>query len=152
MLTVRQITDGVNAALVRLYPDRTVYVEALPEKFARPSFFIRPEGRTITTLNRDNVQVQQMVTVQCIDTVDDHYAASTDRLYEVADRLTAALLQRGAIVCGGRKLTAERVDVSRALDVADVTISMLYEDARPADPETLPLIESVQTTTKPKEG
>ena len=33
MLTVKEIMDGVNTILVRLYPDRTVYTDVIPEKF-----------------------------------------------------------------------------------------------------------------------
>lgn len=151
MLTVQEIADGVNAILVRLYPDRTVYIDALPEKFERPSFFIRPDGRMIQSLTVDTVQVEQLITVQCIDTVDDHYDARTARLYEVTDTLTAALLQRGAIVCGDRRFTAARVDVVRALDVADVTVTINYADDRPAAPRTAVPIEHVSVGFIPKE-
>ena len=49
MLKIKEIMDGINAILVRLYPDRTVYIDVLPEQFERPSFFLRPEGRKITS-------------------------------------------------------------------------------------------------------
>lgn len=44
MLKIKEIMDGINAILVRLYPDRTVYVDVLPEQFERPSFFPAPGG------------------------------------------------------------------------------------------------------------
>lgn len=152
MLTVKEIMDGVNTILVRLYPDRTVYTDVAPEQFERPSFFLRPEGRKVTSRTAGVVEVEQMVTVQCIDEVGDRYETQTARLYGVTDTLTAAFLQRGALHCGDRHLTADRVDVSRDLDVADVTITVIYEDDRPAAPETQPLIEDVSLGTAPKEA
>ena len=152
MLSVQQIMEGVNAILVRLYPDRTVYVDVMPEQFERPSFFLRPAGRKITSRTVGVVEVEQMVTVQCIDEVGDRYETETARLYEVTETLTAAFLQRGALACGDRRLTADRIDISRSLDVADVTITVIYEDDRPAAPETQPLIEDVSLGTAPKEA
>ena len=152
MLTVKEIMDGVNTILVRLYPDRTVYTDVFPEKFERPSFFLRPEGRKVTSRTAGVVEVEQMVTVQCIDEVGDRYETETARLYEVTETLTAAFLQRGALACGDRRLTADRIDISRSLDVADVTITVIYEDDRPAAPETQPLIEDVSLGTAPKEA
>ena len=155
MLSVQQIMEGVNAILVRLYPDRTVYVDVLPEKFERPSFFLCPEGRKITSRTAAVVEVEQMILIQCADEVGDHYETQTARLYGVTDTLTAAFLQRGALVCGDRKLTADRVDVSRSLDVADVTITVIYEDDRPAAPITQPLVTDVTLGAQPtnqKEG
>lgn len=151
MLTVQQIMQGINIILVQLYPDRTVYVDVLPEKFKRPSFFLRPAGRKITSRTAAVVEVEQMVTVQCIDEVGDRYETETARLYGVTDTLTAAFLQRGALACGDRHLTADRVDVSRALDVADVTITVTYEDDRPAAPVTQPLMEDVTFGAKPNQ-
>ena len=142
MLTVKEIMDGVNTILVRLYPDRTVYTDVIPEKFERPSFFLRPEGRKVTSRTVGVVEVEQMVTVQCIDEVGDRYETETARLYEVTETLTAAFLQRGALACGDRS----------SLDVADVTITVIYEDDRPAAPETQPLIEDVSLGTAPKEA
>ena len=155
MLSVQQIMEGVNAILVRLYPDRTVYVDVMPEQFERPSFFLRPAGRKITSRTAGVVEVEQMVTVECIDEVGDHYETETARLYGVTDTLTAAFLQRGALHCGDRHLTADRVDVSRSLDVADVTITVIYEDDRPAAPITQPLVTDVTLGAQPtnqKEG
>ena len=152
MLTVKEIMDGVNTILVRLYPDRTVYTDVIPEKFERPSSFLRPEGRKVTSRTAGVVEVEQMVTVQCIDEVGDRYETETARLYEVTETLTAAFLQRGALACGDRRLTADRIDISRSLDVADVTITVIYEDDRPAAPETQPIIEAVSMGTAPKEA
>lgn len=152
MLTVKEIMDGVNTILVRLYPDRTVYTDVAPEQFERPSFFLRPEGRKVTSRTAGVVEVEQMVTVQCIDEVGDRYETETARLYEVTETLTAAFLQRGALACGDRRLTADRIDVSRSLDIADVTITVIYQDDRPAAPETQPLIEDVSLGTAPKEA
>lgn len=149
MLTVQQIMQGINAILVRLYPDRTVYIDVMPEKFERPSFFLRPAGRKITSRTVAVVEVEQMVTVQCIDEVGDRYETQTARLYDVTDTLTAAFLQRGAFHCGDRHLTADRVDVSRALDVADVTVTVTYEDDRPAAPVTQPLVTDVTLGAQP---
>lgn len=92
-----------------------------------------------------------MVTVQCADEVGDRYETQTARLYDVTETLTAAFLQRGALVCGDRKLTADRVDVSRSLDVADVTITVTYEDDRPAAPVTQPLITDVAFGAQPSQ-
>ena len=155
MLSVQQIMQGINAILVRLYPDRTVYVDVMPEQFERPSFFLRPAGRKITSRTAAVVEVEQMVTVQCIDEVGDRYETETARLYGVTDALTAAFLQRGALACGDRHLTADRVDVSRDLDVADVTITVTYEDTRPAAPVIQSLIADVAFGAQPsqtKEG
>lgn len=152
MLTVKEIMDGVNTILVRLYPDRTVYTDVAPEQFERPSFFLRPEGRKVTSRTAGVVEVEQMVTVQCIDEVGDRYETETARLYEVTETLTAAFLQRGALACGDRRLTADRIDVSRSLDIADVTITVIYQDDRPAAPETQPIIEDVSLGTAPKEA
>ncbi len=151
MLTVQQIMQGINAILVRLYPDRTVYIDVMPEKFERPSFFLFPEGRKITSRTVAVVEVEQMVTVQCFDEVGDRYETETARLYGVTDTLTAAFLQRGALACGDRHLTADRVDVSRALDVADVTITVTYEDDRPAAPVTQPLVTDVTLGAQPNQ-
>lgn len=151
MLSVQQIMEGVNAILVRLYPDRTVYVDVLPEKFERPSFFLCPAGRKITSRTAAVVEVEQMITVQCADEVGDRYETQTARLYDVTETLTAAFLQRGALHCGDRKLTAARVDVSRSLDIADVTITVIYEDTRPAAPVTQPLITDVAFGTQPSQ-
>ena len=147
MLTVKEIMDGVNTILVRLYPDRTVYTDVIPEKFERPSFFLRPEGRKVTSRTAGVVEVEQ-----CIDEIGDRYETETARLYEVTETLTAAFLQRGALACGDRRLTADRIDVSRSLDVADVTITVIYQDDRPAAPETQPIIEDVSLGTAPKEA
>lgn len=151
MLKIKEIMDGINAILVRLYPDRTVYVDVLPEQFERPSFFLRPAGRKITSSTVAVVEVEQMVTVQCIDEVGDRYETETARLYGVTDTLTAAFLQRGALACGDRHLTADRVDVSRALDVADVTVIVTYEDDRPAAPVTQPLVTDVTLGAQPNQ-
>lgn len=151
MLKVKELMDGVNAVVVRLYPDRTVYTDVLPEKFERPSFFLRPEGRKITSRTSCIVAVEQMITIQCIDKVGDRYETETARLYDVTETLSAAFLQRGALICGDRWLTADRIDISRSLDVADVTITVTYEDNRPAAPVTQPVVESVGAETTPKE-
>ena len=151
MLKIKEIMDGINAILVRLYPDRAVYVDVLPEKYERPSFFLRPEGRKITSRTAAVVEVEQMITVQCADEVSDRYETQTARLYGVTDTLTAAFLQRGALVCGDRHLTADRVDVSRSLDIADVTITVTYEDDRPAAPVTQPLVTDVTLGAQPNQ-
>ncbi len=151
MLRIKEIMDGINAVLVRLYPDRTVYTDVIPEQFDRPSFFLRPEGRKITSDTAALVTVEQMVTVQCIDTVGERYETETERLYAVTETLTDAFLQRGALVCGDRKLTAARIDVNRELDVADVTITVVYEDVRPAAPVTQPMIQDVSVGMQPRE-
>lgn len=151
MLSVQQIMEGINAILVRLYPDRTVYTDVIPEKFERPSFFLRPSGRQVRSLTAAVVEVEQMITVQCIDVVGDRYETETARLYGVTDTLSAAFLQRGALVCADRRLTADRLDISRALDVADVTITVIYEDARPAPPVTQPAIETVSVGVQPNQ-
>ena len=151
MLKIKEIMDGINAILVRLYPDRAVYTDVLPEQFERPSFFLRPEGRKITSRTAAVVEVEQMITVQCADEVGDRYETQTARLYDVTETLTAAFLQRGALHCGDRKLTAARVDVSRSRDIADVTITVIYEDTRPAAPVTQPLIADVAFGTQPSQ-
>ena len=151
MLKIKEIMDGINPILVRLYPDRTVYVDVLPEQFERPSFFLRPEGRKITSRTAAVVEVEQMITVQCADEVGDRSETETARLYDVTETLTAAFLQRGALHCGDRKLTAARVDVSRSLDIADVTITVIYEDTRPAAPVTQPLIADVTFVAQPSQ-
>lgn len=151
MLTIKEIMDGINAILVRLYPDRTVYTDVLPEQFERPSFFLCPAGRKITSRTAAVVEVEQKVTVQCIDEVGDRYETQTARLYDVTETLTAAFLQRGALHCGDRKLTADRVDVFRSRDIADVTITATYEDDRPTAPITQPLITNVAFGAQPNQ-
>ncbi|MGO5029649.1 phage tail terminator family protein [Candidatus Agathobaculum pullicola] len=151
MLTIKEIMDEINAILMRLYPDRTVYTDVLPEQFERPSFFLCPAGRKITSRTAAVVEVEQKVTVQCIDEVGDRYETQTARLYDVTETLTAAFLQRGALHCGDRKLTADRVDVSRSRDITDVTITVTYEDDRPAAPITQSLITNVAFGAQPNQ-
>lgn len=146
MLSVKEIVDAVNRLVVRQYPDRTVYRDVCPEQFERPSIFIRPDERSIQSESVTGVSVTQSVLIQMIDQVDEHYEASTNRLYGECESIVNALLVRGVLDAADRHLTVDQVTVSRALDVADILLTVRYKDNRPSIDDDFAPVSSVETS------
>lgn len=138
MIAKQAMLDAVNLLLVGLYPDRTVYRDALPKDFARPCFALLLGKRRIADGGCDEtLEITQPITVQCIDQVDAHYEASTDRLHEVSDAVEMLFLC-GYVRVEDRCLAVTDVHTVRELDAADVNITLRYLDDRPASTETFP--------------
>lgn len=151
MLTIQDIVDAVNRIVVGAFPDRTVYRDVLPEQFSRPSFYIAAVTREVTSETVHTVSVTQSVLVQCIDETSDRYETEANRLYHVAEQLQNLFLMRGRLAAGDRRLSIAKVALSRVLDVADLVLTVSYEDDRPDDTPAAPIAGNVTVTPKSRE-
>lgn len=152
MIRKKEIVDAVNLLLAGLYPDRTVYRDAIPEQAERPAFAIAMGERKAEIGGCEGTaDITQPFTVQCLDKTDEHYEADTDRLSEVSDAVELLFLC-GYVRVGDRCLTVEAVDTVRDLDVANVNVTLHYLDDRPPAAEVFPPAAEVVANITAKEA
>lgn len=137
MISKTAICDAINRELVAAYPDLTVYRDAIPKDFIRPSFYIILGKRKLNDATAETLEIMQPVTVQCIDEVNEHYEADTDRLGAVSDRVEQIFMP-GFLRVADRALHIDGIDSARNLDVCDVNLTLHYFDDRPAEGQTAP--------------
>lgn len=148
MTSKKDILDAVNLALVSLGKGWTVYRDALPEQFDRPSYYLSLGERSSKPVTRWAREVTQQVSVLCIGALDANGNADTDALAQSSDAVSE-LFSTGFLAVGDRALHIDG-DVGKrpADDGMEVTITLHYLDETPGGAEQEPPITDVQTTIK----
>lgn len=123
-----EILDGLNALLIRQWPERTVYVDVCPVDFERPSFWLAVEKNERRDAGRFLVRRDLTVKLTIFDAKDEHYESSWYRLAEDTD-LCAGLFS-GVLAVGGRTLKLTAKGAPRDPDRAYLMISTSWMEPR----------------------
>lgn len=152
MIAKKDILDAVNRALVSLGKGWTVYRDALPEQFDRPSYHIQLGKRSSKPVTRWSREIEQPVSILCIGALNADGNADTDALAQASDDV-AELFAQGFLRVGNRALHIDGDATQRpADDGMEVSMTLRYFDETPGGEETLPNMGEIHTNTTIKEG
>lgn len=129
MLTQKQILDAVDEQLARLFTDITLYRNAEPTEFERPSAMTRISSQTMAMRTFRTVQrtVNVLVTLFC--KVDDYHNTDIDDLFKQSDRVMEHFSAPGLKVAD-RTLDIGTVTCNPQADFAEITIPLTWDDDR----------------------
>lgn len=140
MTTTTDILDAINSKLLALWPDRTVYVEACPVDFERPSSWLQVQGHETADAGRFILRHTAVFMLTLFDELDDHYEAHWQRLSRDADAALAVLTP--PLPAGDRyiKLTLKRLP--REPDRVQLQLSAVWMDEMPTTGDSKPPVAS----------
>lgn len=147
MINKLEILNSINREIVKAFPDTNVYRDACPKDFERPCFFIKTGKRTTRDINISTISVRQEFIVQCIDEVDEHYEASTDRLLLCSSTIEN-IFAKGYIKVLDRAIKVLSVNGIRDGEVSNVDIVLDYYDDRGILEEDETLVSEVKMNLK----
>jgi len=137
---------AINKALIAKYPTRTVYINACPKDFARPSFLLEYVRASADDESRNTVSVTMYYTVTIFEAVDAHYHSDSVVLMETQDAVLG-LFRGGYLTVTDRKVKMKSSAGGLDTDRAYVDLQFEYFDDRTDTDaeEGLPLMSTVET-------
>lgn len=138
---------AINEIIIKPYPDSTVYVQACPKGFDRPSFWLEFVRHTQIDVSRNTVEKTVYFSITCFAQVDNHYRSDPDELSAIHDNVIS-LFDKGYINVGDRAIKVKSSTGGMDIDRAYIDLQFEFFDNRTDEREDLPLIASVHTNIK----
>ena len=147
MTTTTDILDAVNLRLLELWPERTVYAEACPVDFDRPSSWLQVQSHDQKDAGRFLQQHTAVILLTLFDELDDHYEAHWQRLSREADEVMCLLTP--PLKVGTRHICLGLKRLPREPDRAMLQLTAAWMDKMPATGgNTAPVADSVEVSTR----
>ena len=129
LTTTTDILDAVNLRLLELWPERTVYVEACPVDFDRPSCWLQVQSHDQADAGRFLLRHTAVILLTLFDELDDHYEAHWQRLSRETDE--AMCLLTPPIEVGDRRIRLGLKRLPREPDRAMLQLTATWMDTMP---------------------
>lgn len=129
MTTTTDILDAVNLRLLEKWPRRTVYVEACPVDFDRPSFWLQVQSHDQTEAGRFLLRHTMVIILTLFDELDEYYEANWQRLSRETDE--AMCLLSLPLKVGTRHIMLSLKRLPRDPDRAQLQLTATWMDTMP---------------------
>ena len=147
MIMTTDILDAINLRLIDKWPDRTVYVEACPVDFDRPSFWLQVQSHDTVDAGRFIQRHTAVFMLNLHDEPDEHYEAHWQRLSRETDE--AMELLTVPLKVGERVLRMNLKRLPRDPDRAQIQISVVWMDEMPGiNIEDAPVADSYELVVR----
>ena len=147
MTTTTGILDAVNLRLLELWPERTVYVEACPVDFDRPSSWLQVQSHDQVDAGRFLLRHTAVILLTLFDELDDHYEAQWQRLSRETDE--AMCLLTPPLEVGARLIRLGIKRLPREPDRAVLQLTAVWMDEMPgAGGSDAPVADSVEVNAR----
>lgn len=147
MIKQSDILTAINRLIAARFPDYTVYIQACPKDFKRPSFMIKYVKLSQTDVCHSTVEKTVYFTITCFTPVDKYYRSDMDELADLQDE-TMQLFTPGYVTVGDRALNVQGSTGGMNLDHAHIELQFVYFDNRTEAEDQIPLMASVSTRIK----
>jgi hypothetical protein len=147
MIKQSDILTAINRMIGAAFPNYTVYINACPKDFARPSFLLKYIKLSQTDATRFTVEKTVSITITCFVSVDKHDRSDMDELANLQDQVIQLFLP-GYIKVGDRALKVLSSTGGIDPDRAYIDLEFNFFDDRTDVEDMNPLIASVSTIIK----
>ena len=144
MIKAKDILTAINVIIAENYPDRTVYVQACPKDFKRPSFLLEYVRLSRRDVNFTTFEKTAYFTITCFISVDKHFRSDMDELVDLQEDILK-LFAAGYVNVGNRAIKVKSSTGGIDFDRAYIDLQFEYFDNRTEAEDQTPLVESVQT-------
>lgn len=158
MITTNKILTAVKGMLRERFseiPEEAFYTNLAPSGFLRPSFLVESGPRTKSPLNYGTLAVEVKVIVTVFSQVDKIRQSPVEDLEERSDAVEMLFLGGGVAIGAAddpdrRVLEVAETAVDVGFDYGQITVTLAYEDERPVDEGTYPLMGEAEIDTRPE--
>lgn len=141
------ILDAINLRLLELWPERTVYVEACPVDFDRPSTWLQVQSHDQVDAGRFLLRHTAVILLTLFDEQDDHYEANWQRLSRETDEVMHLLTP--PLPVGDRHISLTMKRLPRDPDHAQVQLTAVWMDTMPGTGgDDTPVADSYELNTR----
>jgi hypothetical protein len=147
MTTIRDITDAINAALVKALPAAAAHIDACPEGFSRPAYLIALKSVSRSSVNKSTQSVLASIQITYFGEMDDKGVCDRDELHD-AQQTIANIFAGGCFAVGDRHLEVAAAGADGQEGSTAVAATFSFFDDRGITAETLPVMGTVATTVK----
>lgn len=147
MITITNLMTAINTEIIKLYPESTVYVQACPKDFARPSFWLEYVRISQNDVSKNSIEKTVYFSITCFAPVDKHFRSDPDELSTIHDNILS-LFDKGYMNVSDRAIKLKSSTGGMDIDRAYIDLQFEYFDTRSDVKEELPLIASVHTKIK----
>ncbi|MBR2934908.1 MAG: hypothetical protein IKB79_04955 [Oscillospiraceae bacterium] len=145
--TTTDILEAINLRLLKKWPQRTVYAEACPVDFDRPSFWLQVQSHDQADAGKFLLRHTVVILLTLFDELDEHYEASWQRLSRETD--DAMYLLSPPLEAGGRHISLGLKRLPRDPDRAQLQLTAAWMDTMPGcDSNDIPVADSVELDTR----
>ena len=147
MVMTTDILDAVNLRLLEQWPQRTVYVEACPVDFDRPSFWLQVQSHDQADAGKFALRHTAVILLTLFDELDDHYEANWQRLSRETDE--AMCLLSPPLEVGTRRIKLSLKRLPRDPDRAQLQMTAVWMDNMPGTSgSNTPVADSVELNAR----
>ena len=147
MTTTTDILDAVNLRLLEKWPSRTVYVEACPVDFDRPSSWLQVQSHDQTEAGRFLLRHTMVIILTLFDELDEHYEANWQRLSREADE--AMCLLSPSLEVGARHIRLGLKRLPREPDRVQLQLTATWMDTMPgSDSSDAPVADGYELNAR----
>lgn len=147
MTTIRNITDAINAALVKALPAAAAHIDACPEGFSRPAYLIALKSVSRSSVNKTTQSVLAGIQITYFGTLDDKGVCDRDELHDAQQKITD-IFAEGCFAVGDRHLEVSAAGADGSEGSTAVTAAFSFFDDRGLTGTVLPTMASLATTVK----
>lgn len=147
MVSVKDITDAINAKLVKVLPEAQAHIDACPEDFSRPAYLIALNKISRSDVNRTTQSVQTVIQIAYFGELDDKGVCDRDALHEAQNKIMD-IFAEGSFAVGDRHLEVAAAGADGQKGSTAVAATFSFFDDRGITAETLPVMGTVATTVK----
>lgn len=145
--TTTDILDAVNLRLLKKWPQRTVYVEACPLDFDRPSFWLQVQSHDQVDAGRFILRHTAVILLTLFDALDEHYEANWQRLSRDTDEVMWLLSP--PLEVGARRIRLSLKRLPRDPDRAQLQLTAVWMDTMPGTGgDNTPVADSYELNTR----
>lgn len=128
MITLNDIITAAKKAILKKYPGETVYTNAVPSGFQRPSFYIEATGLTLTPDSCGAVRITAKIHIACFENVDAYHNSQIESL-NIRQMAVMGLFAPLYLRVGDRALDVVKIEGGADWqDCADVTVTLAWEE------------------------
>lgn len=147
MVSVKNITDAVNAELVKAFPGAQAHIDACPENFSRPAYLIALNKVSRSSANKSTQSVQAIVIVTYFGELDDKGVCDRDALHDAQNNIFK-IFAEGCFAVGDRHLQVAAAGADGPEGATAVAATFSFFDDRGIAAEALPAMGTVGLTVK----
>lgn len=147
MVTVRNITDAVNEALVKVFPGAQAHIDACPEDFSRPAYLIALNKVLRSSVNKSTQSVMVVIIVTYLGELDDKGVGDRDALHDAQNKILH-IFAEGSFAVGDRHLQVAAAGADGPEGSTAVAATFSFFDDRGEAPAILPMMGAVGLTVK----
>ncbi len=128
MITLNDIITAAKKAILKKYPGETVYTNAVPSGFQRPSFYIEGTGLTLTPDSCGAAGLTAKIHIVCFENVDAYHNSQIESL-NIRQMAVMGLFAPLYLRVGDRALDVIKLEGGAGgQDWADVTVTLAWEE------------------------